>query len=346
MKRLLICLLVLAMVLSAVSCEKRTAMNSPEETFSTPDVSIMLSSAFKEVKTTDYAACFEASDVTVYLIQEKFDDLTEQQALLSVEEYAALVRANNASKTPTDVVVSEETGLVTFEYTYEEDGTVYKALSAMYRSTNSFWTIRFVCEEARYEEYLPTFTKWAKSVFFTLKDKNYLVDKAFMITLTEGFMKKDLASMLQENVIVKSTKTEEYVETYASDDGKIINVKKDSKSNAGVKKLKDYTSLVYEKYEQQYKINENKLNNFSKITKDGSVSYFTFTFKQSIPNPLNPQQKPTTQNYTYLVFCMESGKNFYTIEFATETKSAENYMPSFIKWANTATVEWTDKDLE
>lgn len=346
MKRLLICLLVLATVLSAVGCEKRTAMNSPEETFSTPDVSIVLSSAFKTVKTTDYTACFEASDVTVYLIQEKFDDLTEEQARLSVENYAELVRANNASKTPSDVTVSEETGLVTFEYTYEEDGKIYKALSAMYRSTNSFWTIRFVCEEALYESYLPTFTTWAQSVFFTLKDKNYLVDKAFMITLTEGFIKNDLDTLLKENNPVSSTKTETLIANYASDDGKIIiNVKKDSKSNAGVKKLNDYTNLVYGKYKQQDQISE-KIDKISGLTKEGSLSYFTFEFGQSIPNPNNPQQKPTTQKYTYFVFCLEGGKNLYTVEFACERKSAANYMPTFIKWAQSATFDWTEKDLK
>ena len=338
MKRFITCLLVLAMLLSAASCVKRTAMNSPKEVFELADASITLSSAFETARTNDYTACYEASDVTVYIIQEKFEDLTEEQASISLATYVELVRANNISKNPTEATATEA-GYTTFELTYENPITkeVTKTFCALYRTPNSFWTVQFACEEEIFEGYLETFHKWASSVSFKLKDTDYIMEKKVMITMAEGFVETNLDDFIANNRVAR-IKTEEIIATYESDDGSIIiNLKKESKTDAGVKKIKAYSELTYERYGQQASLNT--IKNLGELKKVDSLRYFEFEFNQSIPTFKGSDQY-LTEKYKYFVFCVDGSKAFYTIEIACAAKDYDKNVENFIKWASTATTEF------
>ncbi|MBQ9760540.1 MAG: hypothetical protein IJW16_04240 [Clostridia bacterium] len=335
MKRLIICLLVLAMALCAVSCEKRTAKNSPEEVFAITDMSITLSSAFEQAKNNDYTACFEASDVTVYVIREEFKDLTEEQASISLASYAELVRANNISKNPSEITETES-GLTTFDYSYQDPftGDVTKTFCALYRTANSFWTIQFCCDETVYAEYVPVFDDWAKSVSFVLKDMDYVIEDKIFISMAEGFVEKDLAEFNDNNRITRA-KTEQMISTYASDDGSIIlNVKRESQSDVGVKKIKDYAELVHERYTMQAKLNKS-IKNISSLQKKSNVRYFEFGFNQTAANGM-------TTPYKYFVFCVDGDKEFFTIEIACPDKQYDGNFDNFLKWAKTATTDLDD----
>lgn len=329
MKRLITCLLVLVMVLSAVSCDPRTAKNSPEETFSTKDVAITLTTAFKQVYTKDYTACYEASDVTVYMIKESFEDLTEEQVALSVDQYAELVRANNINKNPGEIN-NPENGLVYFEYTYEDpsSGKIYKTFSSMYKSTNAFWTVQFCCEEEIYADYTELFTKWGLSVFFTLKDKEYEIGD-FMITLSEGFVEKDLAEFNEDNMVVRS---DPLFASYASNDGKVvINFKKKLKSETvNISNLSGYTSQIYEKYYNASALGS--IKNFSQLKNEDGLRYFEFDYTQTIDN----NAKVT---YTYFTMTIESNKSYWTVEFACPKTEYGNYRSSIVAWASSMTTE-------
>ena len=304
-------------------------MNSPEKKFESKDISITLTTGFRESRTAGYEACFEASDMTVYVIKEDYANLTEDQINLSVLDYANLVRANNISKNPSKV--SDKNNLVYFEYSYQNeiDGITYKTFSSMYKTANAFWTVQFCCEDAIYADYTTYIQTWAQSVFFTLKDMDYTVDE-LQITLAEGFNATDLSEFNTANRIInREEQGEQYVAIYRSfNNDAIINFKREDYSLSPCPDFATYYTEVHQKYSDLYDIN--KLENCSDLTVDNNLVFFEIERK----TPINPiTGKSTETRMSYFVACYTGNNAFWTLEFACATANYKNYKDSFMGWA-------------
>jgi hypothetical protein len=133
--------------------------------YSREGMEIQLPEAFRELDVDGYTVCFETTTAAIFTLKEPFT-LAEGVEKLSVREYADMVYAANAVKSPS--AVTEEEGLVIMEYTFfvESEGTDFVYLTSMYKASDAFWMIQFTCKKENYAEYRPHFVEWAKSVTF------------------------------------------------------------------------------------------------------------------------------------------------------------------------------------
>ena len=162
MKKCIAAVLLLAMTVALTACGGRVYDADPKE-FTTSGMTITLTDAFQEITMKGYTVCFDSSEVAVFGTRENF---TTQGGFadITLENYAAMVYSNNATKSPGDVTKID--GLTTIEYAFlnEEENVTYCYFLSMYRGATAFWLVQFACKEAVYEEYRPHFIAWAKTV--------------------------------------------------------------------------------------------------------------------------------------------------------------------------------------
>ena len=160
MKKAVAVLVAALMILSLASC----AFFPKEKPFSVSEMLIMLTDAFEEAEFEGYTKAFDSRKAAVFVLRE--DKSLLNGVDLSLEEYAELTKAANASRGPGEI--KNEDGLTYFEYDYYgNDGTtIYSYLTTMFESDDAFWLVQFACAEPEYEKMRPEFIKYAKSVTF------------------------------------------------------------------------------------------------------------------------------------------------------------------------------------
>lgn len=160
MKKLLSLVLVLVLLVALVSCGK-----AQPKTFTSSGISITLTSAFKENTQAGYTVCYESSKVAVFVLKESFS-IQPGVENLTLDEYAALVRQSNASKSPTEI--TKQDGFCTMEYNFlnENENQTYSYYCTMFKGPDAFWLVQFACKEGDYASYKDIFADWAKTVTF------------------------------------------------------------------------------------------------------------------------------------------------------------------------------------
>lgn len=160
MKKLLSLLLVLATLLALSSCGEA----APKD-FSSNGMTITLTDDFKENTQQGYTVCYESSDVAVFVLKESFS-LQQNLGELTLDEYAEVVRNVNSSKSPTEI--SKADGLTSMEYSFfnENMNQNHKYFCTMFKSSDAFWLVQFVCIEDVYDTHMDSFLNWAKSIKF------------------------------------------------------------------------------------------------------------------------------------------------------------------------------------
>ncbi len=149
--------LVVGVVLGVVSGLLDSDEITPK-TFSKEEMSITLTSEFMYFPQEDFTACYGTENYTVLVSKDEFSYFEE---VPDIYGYAELVIADPAIET-----VDYE-GFISFEYTgYGDDGTEYSYFATVFETEDAFWLIQFASETEKYEEILPTFVEWAKTVTF------------------------------------------------------------------------------------------------------------------------------------------------------------------------------------
>lgn len=177
MKKIIALLVTLLTVLSLSACNMLPALGTylalsqpvykaDEEVFKADGLEITLTEAFTETDMEGFTACYDSSEVAVFVLKEDYASIP-QLSDLSLEEYADLVHEANADRSPD--AITETDGLTSMEYEFynEDDSTNYKYFSTMFKGEDAFWLVQFAVDADDYEEYKPYFIEWAKSVKFT-----------------------------------------------------------------------------------------------------------------------------------------------------------------------------------
>ncbi len=159
MKKVLSLALVLILMLSLVSCAPK-----PKE-FTKEGMTITLTNSFWEKAMDGFTACYDSRKDAVFVLKEAFSML-EGAEELTLDEYAELVRKNNASKSPSEI--KKEDGLTIMEYTFlnESNNTTYGYFLTMFKTSDAFWLVQFTCDESDYDTHRASFIEWAKSIKF------------------------------------------------------------------------------------------------------------------------------------------------------------------------------------
>lgn len=162
MKRAAALLLVLCCLFSLMGCSAKKVYEADAKTFTNDGLQIELTESFRAKEDYEgYTVCYDSAEVAVFVLKEAFT-LAEGSESLSLEEYAGYVYEANASKNPDDVTTVD--GLTCMEYTFDNNGSEYSYFCAMFKGSDAFWLVQFVCMDTIYEEYKPYFIEWAKTV--------------------------------------------------------------------------------------------------------------------------------------------------------------------------------------
>jgi hypothetical protein len=135
-----------------------------EKVFSKAGLSITLTEQFNEKSHITHTAYYESRTAVVVTLKEEF---TVFEALgvspdISLKEYAELIILGNKHRSS----VIEREGLVYFEYTANTSGKEFSYFSVVYRASDAYWLVQFMCESKDYDKLFPQFLDWAKTVRF------------------------------------------------------------------------------------------------------------------------------------------------------------------------------------
>lgn len=135
------------------------------ETYAVQGMQITLTDEFEKLDMTGYTACYSTADTAVFLLREDFS-LMEGLADLSLEEYGAMVLANNGFDQT--AVLRREAGLTVFDYEYTNpnSGDTFFYYTVITKGPDAFWMIQFSAPAKNAQKMIPTFQQWAKTVTF------------------------------------------------------------------------------------------------------------------------------------------------------------------------------------
>ena len=150
------------LILSLVSCGLFAGNDDPK-TFSKEGMSITLTGRFSEENVSGQTFTYASDTYVVLGLKETFESLESKGgAELSLFRYAELVLEANGLERE----IHEEDGLTYFDYTAEADEQEYAYLACVFRSEDAFWLVQFACRSDMFEESMPAFVSWAKTVEF------------------------------------------------------------------------------------------------------------------------------------------------------------------------------------
>ena len=154
MKKILLIALTLLVCFSLFACD---SIIEPID-FIQNGLQITLDTSFNQIANTGYTACFRSSVVTVYCLREAFtDDLKED---VTLAEYAEKVLVANGLQREVGVAGDH----LTFIYETEAENLHIVRYVCLYKMSDCFWTVQFVCQADYYESLEESFIEWANTV--------------------------------------------------------------------------------------------------------------------------------------------------------------------------------------
>ncbi len=158
------CLLLFCAVLVAGCCSCGLTGKAKEKDFSKAGATITLTDAFTEQSLVTQTAYYVSLKSIVTTLKEDFSSFqgTEYENM-TLNQYANLVLTANSLT----AAVAEEDGLLYFTYEKSTNGKEFKYYATVFKGPDAYWLIQFACEVNDFDDFLPDFQKWAKSVTFS-----------------------------------------------------------------------------------------------------------------------------------------------------------------------------------
>ena len=135
------------------------------QTFEAQGLQLSLTEDFTETNVDGYTASYASQDAAVFLLRENFS-LKEGVEALSLEEYGAMVLANNSFGQSTALRSEEGLTVFDYEFTGPNTGSTYYYYTVLCKGPDAFWVVQFstLAENAR--ENLSFFKYCAKQISF------------------------------------------------------------------------------------------------------------------------------------------------------------------------------------
>ena len=160
--RMGIVILILAAIFGAIMGRSCARIVQPQD-FTVEDMTITLSSEFREADYEGFTKCYESYNMGVSVLKESF----AQYPILedyTLEEYGDAVMWANGL---TDSSLTPYADFMYFTYTSTDDaGNTFGYLATVHQSNDAFWLIQFSTLEEKYPDYESQFLQWAETVRF------------------------------------------------------------------------------------------------------------------------------------------------------------------------------------
>lgn len=153
-KPLSLFLAVILILFAAAGC-----ISGPKEkSFEKAGMTIVLTDDFVEKEIVFATAYYESENTIASALKQEFYLFGDAE--ITLPEYAQFVIYRNDF----NVDIQEKEGLTCFEREIEAHGKDYTFFTTFFKGDDAFWLFEFMCETKNYEELLPSFIKYAKSV--------------------------------------------------------------------------------------------------------------------------------------------------------------------------------------
>lgn len=129
------------------------------ETFTKGGVEITLTSEFIDIDVEEFDACYSNGEVIVMVSNDYFSYDPALEELTATEYGELVVEYNDLS---TDVKQSD--GFVYFEYSSEDEESVYYYIAYIFKGENALYLVQFSTEMDDAEEYRDDIAEWAKTI--------------------------------------------------------------------------------------------------------------------------------------------------------------------------------------
>lgn len=133
-------------------------MEKPE-TFSNEGMTITLTNDFSFVRHEDFTACYTDGKYSVLAIREDFSLFGEG---ITFEEYMELVLYD----ADPEIKPFDYEGITCLQYYSDAGGEEYGYFVAVFEAEDAFWCVNFAAEADDFENALPLFREWAKTISF------------------------------------------------------------------------------------------------------------------------------------------------------------------------------------
>lgn len=144
-------------------------LNNPEtvamEDFQVQELQITLAENFEQLEVEGYTACYASSDMAVFLLREDFG-LKKGFGDLSVEEYGAMVLANNQVTASAQLRKDGDLTVFDYEYINPDTGNAYYYYTVLAKGPDAFWMVQFSAPAKNAQEHISLFRQWASSIRF------------------------------------------------------------------------------------------------------------------------------------------------------------------------------------
>lgn len=165
-KTLLVLIVAMSVLLSAgvplLNAALAGVSDSHAKTFSAAGLSIVLTEAFQSKESETQTAFYASDGAAVMALKEEFT-LLEANGVptdLSLKDYAQ----NVIDVYGIDATVGGTEARPTFTYTDTANGKDYTYLVTVYRGSDAYWIVQFVCQTKDFDADRSKFMGWAESV--------------------------------------------------------------------------------------------------------------------------------------------------------------------------------------
>lgn len=162
MKKIVAVLIVVAALITMVSCNKKVYEANAKE-FTSNGLTITLTDAFVETKQEGYTVCYDSKSVAVIALKESFS-LQEGVKDWTLEYYADLIKSSNSAHSPSNPVKVGDRMVIEYTFYNPDTNITYHYYTCMYKGSDAFWMIQFACDVNEIDEYKPYMMQWADSV--------------------------------------------------------------------------------------------------------------------------------------------------------------------------------------
>ena len=139
------------------------ACGTKDKNFSSNGLTMQLPGNYKPLSSEDsagYTFAMGSNKSIIMGLKEEKSVFEAYGVSLTLEDYTDLVILNNGI----DVTVTYDSGIPTFTFISNVDGTNFKYVAATFEGTDAFWLLQFACEESNFDSMYERFIQYLTTV--------------------------------------------------------------------------------------------------------------------------------------------------------------------------------------
>lgn len=322
MKRFFAMLMALVMMLSLCACGA-----AADKVFTCGDLSITLTTGFKESSVEGQDAFYESRSVGVTVVEDAKANIAGGDTMTK-KEYGELVI--ELSERESLLGVTELDDLTYFSYVSAVDSDSYTYEAYIYESADAFWLVQFFCLTDNYSKHIDSFRNWARTVTVSGASDTDAADDATTEPTTEATTEATVAEKAFVCGDMTLTLTEDFEENstegadgfYLSDNVGVVVL---MQSRAELSNLgHDGANMTAKQYAEL--IIDSNGQTTEGVKEEDGLTYYVFTTPSG------------NYNFTYQCFAFASEDNLYLVQFYCLNADFEALSPSFAQWAKAITI--------